>query len=238
MRSGWLFRPPRRCPPGGDVVAELGGDGDALSTGSECIAYELFTRERAIGRGSVEERGAAFDCGPDDGDHLLLRAGRSVARAHPHVAEAERGPFQAALSGCSLLHVGRHRGPPDRLPGSPRLQSRMAAGRRAQRQARRVVAFPAADLARARIGLAGTFTVRPCLRYWYHGLLRRRYDDARRCWYDPPRDACARRRPIEEAGSGADGGGRQDRTRELSPAGRSGRACRADRPGFAPRRDG
>jgi hypothetical protein len=72
---------------------------------SEGFAHQLFVRERAVRFGGIEECDAAFDGCPDHRDHVLLISGRTVAKAHPHAAEAEGGHFQIALSECSLLHA-------------------------------------------------------------------------------------------------------------------------------------
>ena len=62
------------------------------------LADELLVRERTVDLGGVEERDAALDRRPDQGDRLLLVHGRAVAEAHSHAAQAEGRDLQVALS--------------------------------------------------------------------------------------------------------------------------------------------
>ena len=66
-------------PVGLDLEAELGGDDHLCAERRERLAHEFFVGERTVDFGGVEEGDAAFDGGPDQGDHLLLftRPGRS-----------------------------------------------------------------------------------------------------------------------------------------------------------------
>ena len=83
---------------------ELRRDDDASLEGFECLAHELFVRERPIDLGGVEERDAAFDGRPDQGNHLPLVGSRTEAEAHAHAAEPEGRDLEVAAPQFSLLH--------------------------------------------------------------------------------------------------------------------------------------
>jgi hypothetical protein len=90
---------------GVDVEPKLGGDHHLLADGRERLAHQLLVRERTVDFGGVEEGNPEVDGGPNDGDHLLHIAGRSVAEAHTHAAEPESRDLQAAVSKSSFLHL-------------------------------------------------------------------------------------------------------------------------------------
>jgi hypothetical protein len=104
MCSGRLSRADQPGPPFGSGEAELGGDDDAPLEGLERLAHELLVRERPVDLGGVEERDAAFDGLPDEGDHLLLVRSRTEAEAHAHAAEPEGRDLEVAAPQFSLLH--------------------------------------------------------------------------------------------------------------------------------------
>jgi hypothetical protein len=89
---------------GTEFEAEFGCDHHLTAERSQRFAHELFVRERTVGLGGVEERNAAFDRRPDQGDHLLLVGGRAVAVAHSHASEPESRHLQLAVSQSSLPH--------------------------------------------------------------------------------------------------------------------------------------
>ena len=104
MCSGRLSSPACLPVSGSNVEPELGGDHHLLAEGRQRFAHEFFVGERAVDFGGVEERDAEFDGRPDQGDHLLLVFGRTVAEAHSHAAEPDGRNFQVALSKFALLH--------------------------------------------------------------------------------------------------------------------------------------
>src|SRR4029077_12881041 len=82
----------------------LGGDRHLLSKGSERFTQEFFVCERTIGFGGVEKSDATFDGRPDQRNHFLLVACRTVARAHSHTAEPQSRDFQVAISKFAPTH--------------------------------------------------------------------------------------------------------------------------------------
>src|SRR6185436_12149351 len=86
-----------------EVEAELGRDHDPVTYRLERLADELLVRERAVALRRVEERDAAVDSRPDQGDHLLLLREWRKAGAHAHAAEPERRYLQV-LSERALVH--------------------------------------------------------------------------------------------------------------------------------------
>ena len=70
------------------VVAELGGDDDALPERLERLADEFFVGERAIDLGGVEEGDAALYRRTDQRDHLLAVRSRATVMIHAHAAQA------------------------------------------------------------------------------------------------------------------------------------------------------
>jgi len=73
--------------------AEFGGDDHLVADGGQRFADQLFVDERAIDFGRVEEGHAALDGVADEGDHLLPVAGRAIALAHAHAAQADGRDF-------------------------------------------------------------------------------------------------------------------------------------------------
>src|SRR6266478_4468964 len=71
---------------------------------SKSFAHELFVREWTVDFGSIEERDAAFDCRSNQRDPFLLVHGRTIAKAHSHAAQPNRGYFQIAFSKFASLH--------------------------------------------------------------------------------------------------------------------------------------
>ena len=108
MCSGRLFRPGAPFVPRdrirAEVEAELGGDDHLLAERSESFAHEFLVDERAVDLGGIEKGDAAFDGGPEQGDHLLLVFGRAVGKTHSHAAQSEGGNFQIAFSQFAFLH--------------------------------------------------------------------------------------------------------------------------------------
>ena len=110
--------PPSVRRSGSDVEAELGGDHHLLTEGGEGFAHQLLVRERAVDLGGVEERDAALDGRPDQGDHLLLVRRRAVAMLMPMqpspMADTSRSLFPS-LRFCmsfSLKRLWDERMPP------------------------------------------------------------------------------------------------------------------------------
>ena len=93
-------------PPSGSI---LNPNFVAMTTCSaerrERLADELLVRERTVDLGGVEERDAAFDRRPDQGDHLLLVPGGAQAEAHAHAAEPEGRDLEAAASEFPCFHL-------------------------------------------------------------------------------------------------------------------------------------
>src|SRR5687768_6109661 len=87
------------------VMPELGRDDDLSLEWLERLADQRFVVERAIDLGGVEERHAAIDGLPKEGDHLLPRSRRrSVGHAHAHAAEPDGGNGESIGSQGSLVH--------------------------------------------------------------------------------------------------------------------------------------
>src|SRR6266403_5727674 len=74
-------------------------------TGVQRFAHEFFVCEGTIAFGGVEKCDATFDSRPDQRDHFLLVACRTVANAHSHTAEPESRDFQVAISKFARFHV-------------------------------------------------------------------------------------------------------------------------------------
>src|SRR5271165_374681 len=89
---------------GVDSESEFCRDHHLLANWSEGFPYEFFVHERSIGLRGVEEGHAMFHGRPNEGDHLLLVARRSIGGTHAHAAEAEGGNFQVTLAKLSFLH--------------------------------------------------------------------------------------------------------------------------------------
>jgi hypothetical protein len=88
---------------GPNVGAELRRDHDLALERLERFTDELLVRERSIDLGRVEERVAALDGSPDQGDRFATVRRRAITEREPHAAEPERGHFQIAEP--ALLHV-------------------------------------------------------------------------------------------------------------------------------------
>src|SRR4029077_11024805 len=86
------------------VEAELGRDHGPVTYRLEGLADELLVRERAVALCGVEERDAAVDSRPDQGDHLLLLREWREAGAHAHAAQPECRYLQV-LSDLALVHI-------------------------------------------------------------------------------------------------------------------------------------
>src|SRR6201982_945248 len=84
-------------------ATSLPGSG-RLACGVQRVAHECFVCEGTIGLGGVEKCDATFDSRPDQRDHFLLVACRTVANAHSHTAEPESRDFQVAISKFAFLH--------------------------------------------------------------------------------------------------------------------------------------
>src|SRR5438874_8762005 len=84
--------------------SELRGNCDSLTQRSQRFANELFVRERTVNFSGIEKRNPAFNCRPNQRDHLILVFGRTVAKAHSHTAQSDSRHFQIALSKFPLLH--------------------------------------------------------------------------------------------------------------------------------------
>src|SRR6202035_5778565 len=69
--------------------AELGGDHDLFTEGSEGFADEFFVCERSVDFGGVEEGDAAFDGGSNQRDAFLLVDGGTETETQSHAAESE-----------------------------------------------------------------------------------------------------------------------------------------------------
>src|ERR1700692_327071 len=79
-----------RSPPGHEVEPAL--------------RHEVFVCEGTIAFGGVEKCDATFDSRPDQRDHFLLVACRTVANGHSHTAEPESRDFQVAVSKFARFH--------------------------------------------------------------------------------------------------------------------------------------
>jgi hypothetical protein len=86
------------------LATELGGDHHLVTKWSQRFAHEFFVCEGTIGFGGVEKCDATFDSRPDQRDHFLLVACRTVANAHSHTAEPESRDFQVAISKFARFH--------------------------------------------------------------------------------------------------------------------------------------
>src|ERR1700745_2986295 len=84
-------------------ATSLPGSG-RLACGVQRFAHEFFVCEGTIGLGGVEKCDATFDSRPDQRDHFLLVACRTVANAHSHTAEPESRDFQVAVSKFARFH--------------------------------------------------------------------------------------------------------------------------------------
>ena len=76
-----------------DIEAELRSDDDLIPYGLQRLTYQLFVREWAVGFGGVKERNTFVVRGPDELDHLVLIACRSVGRSHAHASKADCRDF-------------------------------------------------------------------------------------------------------------------------------------------------
>ena len=106
-----VLRPARHAVRDAVVVvreAELRGDDHLVAVRREGLADDLLVDERPVDLRRVEERHPAGHGVADQRDRLGGVRQRSVALAHPHAAEAERGDLQS-LSECSRSHVGSSR---------------------------------------------------------------------------------------------------------------------------------
>ena len=65
-------------------------DDDLIANRLERFADELLVGERAINLRCVEQRHAALNGRPDDGDHRVLVGVASVRAAHAHTTKTER----------------------------------------------------------------------------------------------------------------------------------------------------
>src|SRR3989440_7580143 len=92
-------------PSGTQFEADFGGDHHLLAQGSKRFAHQFFIGERTVTLGGVEKGNAAFDCRPDQCDHLLLVGNRAFIMAHSHATEPKGRDFQVIVSKCALLHV-------------------------------------------------------------------------------------------------------------------------------------
>src|SRR5581483_6403742 len=101
-----------------ELEAELRRDHDPVADRLERFADELLVVERAVDLRGVEERDAALDRGPDQGDSLLPRRDRREALAQPHAAEPERGDLEALSESAARHARGREY---STAPGSARL---------------------------------------------------------------------------------------------------------------------
>ena len=84
---------------------KLGGYHHLPAEGGESFVYKFFVCVRAVNFSGIEERNAAFDCRPNQRDHLLLVVSRAVSKAHSHAAQPDSRDFQIALSKFALFHV-------------------------------------------------------------------------------------------------------------------------------------
>ena len=97
-----------RAPVLVEREAELRGDDHLVAVRGEGLADDLLVDERPVDLRRVEEGHSASDRVTDQRDRLGAVRQRSVALAHPHAAQAERGDLQS-LSQCSRPHVGSFR---------------------------------------------------------------------------------------------------------------------------------
>src|SRR6267143_3489046 len=86
------------------LATELGCDHHLVTKWGQRFAHERFVFEGTIAFGGVEKCDATFDSRPDQRDHFLLVACRTVANAHSHTAESDRRYFQIAFSKVAFLH--------------------------------------------------------------------------------------------------------------------------------------
>ena len=96
-------------PPGSAIgirwKAELRCYHHPIAEWSKRFAHKFFICEWTVHFSGVEECDAAFESRSNQRNHFLLVRRRSVAKAHSHAAESERGDFQIALSKLALLHL-------------------------------------------------------------------------------------------------------------------------------------
>jgi hypothetical protein len=90
-----------------ELEAEFGGDHNLIANRGKGIPDQLFVRVRTVRLGCVEERDPTVNSRPDDSDAFLPWAGRAVAKADAHAAEANRRHLESAVAQCTFVHRTR-----------------------------------------------------------------------------------------------------------------------------------
>ena len=101
-----------------ELNAALRRDHDFVADGLQGLAHKRFVRVGPVAFGRVEERDAEVVRLVNEADHFLFRRGGTVAVAHSHAAETDRGHRGTARTEFSLFHCHLHRRS-GRLPDRP-----------------------------------------------------------------------------------------------------------------------
>jgi hypothetical protein len=72
-----------------EFESKFGGDHNLIAEGREGFAHQFFACERAVAFSGIEERNAALDRSPNDGNPVLLVHSRTVAMTQSHTAEPD-----------------------------------------------------------------------------------------------------------------------------------------------------
>src|SRR2546428_11569050 len=85
--------------------AKFRGDDDAVTTGFQRFAHQLFIRIWSVNLGRIKKGNAAIDGGTQQRNAFSLVDGRAVRVVQTHATEADCRNFESSLSKLTFFHL-------------------------------------------------------------------------------------------------------------------------------------